>query len=126
MAAEPPSAADYLSVLANGPWPLEMLAYCYSAIGRDPAFQAVGARWRERNDGLLATIEAQATAFAIPPDIRRAADEASLAAIRRLAARQYYKPAWCRTMAQVIDGGAYDIDRRSDLEAALKRIFGMP
>ena len=45
-------------------------------------------------------------------------------AIRRLAARQYDKPAWCRTIAQVIDGGAYDIDRRSDLEAPLKRIFG--
>ena len=60
----------------------------------------------------------------VPADVRRQADEASLAAIRRLAARQYDKPAWCRTLAQVIDSGAYDIDRRSDLEAPLKRIFG--
>ena len=58
------------------------------------------------------------------PTVRRQADDASLAAIKRLAARQYDRPAWCRMMAGVIDGGAYDIDRRSDLEAALKRIFG--
>jgi hypothetical protein len=56
--------------------------------------------------------------------VRRQADEASLAAIGKLAGRQYDKAAWCRTLAQVIDGGAYDVDRRSDLEAPLKRIFG--
>ena len=120
----PPSPEDYLRVLTDGPWPLEILAFCYSTIDRDPALQQVGARWRERNDGLLATVAEKAAGVGIPADVRRKADEASLAAIRRLAARQYDKPAWCRTIAQVIDRGAYDIDRRSDLEVALKRIFG--
>ena len=123
-AAEPPTPADYLRILTDGPWPLEILAFCYATIDKDPAFQAVGARWRERNDGLIRTIEEKAASVAIPADIRRQADEASLAAIRRLIARQYDKAAWCRTLAQVIDGGAYDIDRRSDLQAPLKRIFG--
>ena len=86
--------------------------------------QATGKRWRARNDGLLQTVEAKAASCRFPADVRRQADEASLAAIRRLAGRQYDKPAWCRTLAQVIDSGAYDIDRRSDLEAPLKRIFG--
>ena len=125
-ASAPPSAEDYLKVLTNGPWPLEILAFCYSTIDKDPTFQAVGKRWRERNDGLLRTVEDKAASVDIPAQVRRKADEASLAAIRRLAARQYDKPAWCRTLAQVIDGGAYDIDRRSDLEAPLKRIFGKP
>ena len=124
LAAEPPSPEDYLSVLTDGPWPLEILAFCYATIDHDPALQAVGARWRARNDGLLQTVEAKAAAVDIPADVRRQADEASLAAIRRLAGRQYDKPAWCRTLAHVIDSGAYDIDRRSDLEAPLKRIFG--
>ncbi len=120
----PPTPEDYLRVLTNGPWPLEILALCYSTIDRDPAFQEVGARWRARNDGLLETVADKAAGVDIPAQIRRQADAASLAAIRRLAARQYDKAAWCRTMAHVIDGGAYDVDRRSDLEAALKRIFG--
>ena len=123
-AAEPPTPEDYLRVLTDGPWPLEILAFCYATIDRAPALQATGKRWRRRNDGLIRTIEEKAASFAIPADIRRQADEASLAAIRRLAARQYDKAAWCRTLAQVIDGGVYDIDRRSDLEAPLKRIFG--
>ncbi len=124
LAAEPPTAEDYLRVLTNGPWPLEILAYCYATVDKDPAFQDVGRRWQARNGGLLQTVAAKAAAVAIPADVRRQADEASLAAIRRLADRQYDKAAWCRTLAQVIDGGAYDIDRRSDLAAALKRIFG--
>ncbi len=111
-------------MLVNGPWPLEMLALCYSAIDREPAFQEVGQRWRGRNDRLLKTVADKAAGVDIPADVRRQADEASLKAIRRLVDRQYDKAAWCRTMAEVIDGGAYDIDRRSDLEAALKRIFG--
>ncbi len=123
-AAEPPSAEDYLRVLTDGPWPLEILAFCYSTIDKDPVFQQVGARWQGRNGGLLATVEQKAASVAISPDVRHAADEASLKAIRALAGRQYDKPAWCRTLAGVIDSGAYDIDRRSDLEAALKRIFG--
>jgi hypothetical protein len=123
-AAEPPTAEDYLRVLVNGPWPLEMLAYCYSTIDKDAAFQQIGVRWRARNDGLLGTVEAKALSVAIPADVRRQADEASLAAIRRLADRQYDKAAWCRTVAAVIDRGDYDLDRRSDLEDGLKRIFG--
>lgn len=125
-AAEPPSAEDYLRVLANGPWPLELLAYCYARVDRDPALREVGTRWRTRNDGLLAAVADKAAEAAIPEAVRRQADEAALAAIRRLAGRQYDQPAWCRMLARVIDGGAYDIDRRSDLEAALKRIFGKP
>ncbi len=124
LASEPPAPEDYLRVLTNGPWPIEILAFCYATIDRDAAFQAVGARWRARNDGLLASVEQKAAGLAISPDIRRKADEAALAAIRRLAARQYDKAAWCRTIAGVIDRGAYDLDRRRDLEPALKRIFG--
>ncbi len=123
-AAAPPSAEDYLRVLANGPWPLEILAYCYATVDKDPFFREVGTRWRARNDGLLATVAQKAADVDIPDAVRRAADAAALGAIERLVGRQYDKPAWCRTIAGVIDGGAYDIDRRSDLAAALKRIFG--
>ena len=122
-AAGPPDREDYLRVLTNGPWPLEILAYCYATVHKDPALQATGQRWRSRNNGLLKTVEDKAAGLDIPADVRRQADEAALAAIRRLVDRQYDKAAWCRTMAQVIDAGAYDVDRRSDLEAALKRIF---
>ncbi len=122
-ASEPPTPEDYLRVLSDGPWPLEILAFCYSTIDKDPAFQDVGRRWRARNDGLLATVAGKA-GDVVTPEVRRAADEASLAGIRRLAGQQYDKPAWCRTIARVIDGGAYDVDRRSDLEGPLKRIFG--
>ncbi len=124
--AEPPSAEDYLRVLTNGPWPLEILAFCYSTVDKEPLFREAGGRWRARNDGLLASVEAKSAVIDIPADVRRAADAAALAAIRRLVARQYDKPAWCRTIAAVIDGGAYDVDRRSDLEGPLKRIFGRP
>lgn len=124
-AAAPPTPDDYLSVLSAGPWPLEILAYCYATVARDASLQDVGRRWRQRNDGLIATVSRKA-AGVVPDDVRRAADAASLAAIRRLVARQYDKPAWCGMMARVIDGGAYDVDRRSDLAPALKRIFGRP
>ena len=126
MAAEPSTPDDYLTVLSNGSWPIEILAYCYGAVAKDPALQAVGQRWRQRNDGLLATVSAKAAAVDIPADIRRAADAASLVAIRRLVAGQADKPAWCRMIAAVIDSGAYDIDRRTDLRGPLKRIFGKP
>jgi hypothetical protein len=125
-ATEPPTAEDYLRVLTNGPWPLEILAFCYSTVSEDAALREVGQRWRARNDGLLAAVAQKAASGEIPDDLRRAADDASLKAIRRLAGRQYDKAAWCRTIADVIDSGAYDVDRRSDLDAALKRIFGKP
>jgi hypothetical protein len=124
VAGEPPTPEDYLRVLVNGPWPLEILAFCYNAVDRDPAFQAAGRRWRSRNDGLIKTVADRAAGVDIPADVRRQADEASLNAIRRLVDRQYDKAAWCRTMSAVIDGGAYDVDRRSDLEGPLKRVFG--
>ena len=41
-ASAPPTPEDYLRVLTNGPWPLEILAVCYSTIDRDPALQATG------------------------------------------------------------------------------------
>jgi hypothetical protein len=126
MVAEPPTPDDYLTVLSNGPWPIEILAYCYGTVAQDPALQAVGQRWRQRNDGLLATVAAKAAAVDIPADVRRSADAASLSAIRRLVAGQADKAAWCRMIAGVIDSGAYDVDRRTDLGDALKRIFGKP
>ena len=123
-AAEPAPPSDYLTVLSNGSWPIEILAYCYGTVAKDPALQAVGQRWRKRNDGLLATVSAKAAAVDIPAEIRHAADAASLSAIRRLVAGQGDKAAWCRMIAGVIDSGAYDVDRRSDLQGPLKRIFG--
>ncbi len=75
---------------------------------------------------LLANIEARAKpAAAIPDDVRRKADEASLAAIRETVAGQGDKAAYCRTIAHVVDSGAYDIDQRADLKDALKRIFAV-
>ncbi len=123
---EPPTPDDYLTVLSNGSWPIEILAYCYSTVDKDPALQAVGQRWRQRNGGLMATVSAKAAAVDIPADIRRAADAATLSAIQRLVAGQADKAAWCRMIGGVIDSGAYDVDRRSDLQDPLKRIFGKP
>ena len=45
-------------------------------------------------------------------------------AIRDLVDRQGDKPAYCDTLARVVDSGAYDIDQRADLREPLKRIFG--
>ena len=123
-AQSPASPEDFLRVLAQAPWPLEILAYCYSTVERDPALQETGRQWRGRNGALLANIEKRADTAAIPPEVRQRADEASLAAIRDTLARQGDRPGYCRTIARVVDSGAYDIDQRKDLQAALKRIFG--
>jgi len=118
------SPADFLRVLVQAPWPLQILAYCYSEVVRDPAFQETGRQWNARNGALYANIETLAEAADIPPEVRREADAASLAAIEDTVARQGDKPGYCRTIARVVDSGAYDIDQRKDLEEALKRIFG--
>ena len=111
-------------MLTDGPWPLEILAFCYSTIDKIRPCRRRASAGVSAMTVCLPTVAEKAGSIAFPADVRRQADEASLDAIRRLAARQYDKAAWCRTLAQVIDSGAYDIDRRSDLEAPLKRIFG--
>ncbi len=116
---------DFLQVLAAAPWPLQILAYCHAEVAPDPSLRDIGRRWNERNGGLLATIEERAAAAGIPEDVRRQADEASLAGIVALAARQSDKAAWCATIARVVDSGAYDIDQRTDLRELLKRILGI-
>jgi hypothetical protein len=115
---------DFLRVLVQAPWPLQILAYCYSEVERDPGFQETGRQWNARNAALYANVEKLSEAMAIPPEVRQRADEASLAAIRDTVARQGDKPGYCHTIARVIDSGAYDIDQRKDLQDALKRIFG--
>ncbi len=115
---------DFLRVLTAAPWPLQILAYCYREVAQDPALQETGRQWNARNGALLANIETLAKSADIPPDIRLKADDASLAAIAATVARQFDKRAYCSTIAGVVDGGAYDIDQRKDLEPALKRIFG--
>ena len=118
------SAEDYLQVLAAAPWPLEILAYCYSEVNKDPALQDAARQWGDRNGGLFATLEDKAKSVAIPPEIRQQADQVSRDAIRDLVDRQGDKPAYCDTLARVVDSGAYDIDQRADLREPLKRIFG--
>jgi len=48
----------------------------------------------------------------------------ALATIEAVVASQADKPAYCRVIAKIIASGYYDIDRRSDLAPALKRVFG--
>ncbi len=116
--------ADYLLAVSAAPWPLEILAYCYDTVAKDADVREAGRQWNERNGKLLANIEARAKAAALADDVRRKADEASLAAIRDTVDGQGDKAAYCRTIARVVDSGAYDIDQRADLKDALRRIFG--
>jgi hypothetical protein len=117
------TAEDFLAVLTKAPWPLEMLAWCHREVAPEAALQVAGKQWQARNGALFANIEAMAEGR-IPPDIRRAADQASLAAIADTVNRQADRPAYCLQIARVVDSGAYDIDQRADLRDALKRIFG--
>ena len=124
-AADPASADDFLLVLAAAPYPLEILAYCHSIVAPDAALQDAGRAWNEHNGEMLANVEKKAEAVAIPAEIRRQADEAALKNIEATVAAQFDKPAFCGTIARLIDSGYYDIDRRADLKDALKRIFGV-
>jgi len=117
------SLDDLVSVLGAVLYPVQLMAYCHREIAAEPAFLAAGRQWNERNWQLLANIEERAAAAEVSDEARRAADEATLAAIVSVVASQADRPAYCRVMAAVIDGGYYDIDRRTDLAPALKRIF---
>jgi hypothetical protein len=117
------TAEDFLAVLTKAPWPLEMLAWCHREVAPDAGVQQAGRQWQARNGALLANIEAMAQGR-VPPEIRKAADEASLAAIAAAVRAQAEQAAYCRQIARVVDSGAYDIDQRADLREALERIFG--
>jgi hypothetical protein len=114
---------DLLTVLAAALYPLEIMAYCHREVAHDPAFLDAGRQWSERNGALLANLEDKAKAAGVPEGARRTADEQALAAIKAAVAGQADKPAYCRFVARVIDGGYYDIDQRDDLKPALKPHF---
>jgi hypothetical protein len=123
-AAEPASPDDFLAVLSAAPYPLQLMAYCHTVVARDDAVLAAGRGWNERNGEMLANIEKLAAPLAISADTRRKADEAALTGIAALVGSRSDKPAYCATIAKLVDAGYYDIDRRADLKDALKRIFG--
>ncbi len=115
---------DLLAVMSAALYPIEIMAYCHREVIADPVFRDIGDAWNTRNGGLLATLEKKAAAAGVTDAARRAADEQALADIEAAVAGATDKPAYCRLVAKVIDGGYYDIDQRTDLKAALKRIFG--
>ena len=114
---------DLAAVLGAVLYPVQLMAYCHGEIAAEPGFLAAGRQWNARNWRLLANIEERAAAVAVSDEVRRTADEATLAAIVTVVASQADRPAYCRLIAKVIESGYYDIDRRADLAPALKRIF---
>jgi len=123
VAAADVERGDLLTVLSAALYPVEVMAYCHREVAADPAVQAAGERWNERNAPLLATLEDKAKAAGIGDEARRQADERALADIKTAVAGQADKPAYCRLLARVIDAGYLDIDQRDDLRPALKRIL---
>jgi hypothetical protein len=124
-AAEPATAEDFLTVLSAAPYPLELMAYCYGAVAKDDAVLAAGRGWNERNGEMLANIGKKAAPLGLSAETRRQADARTLAGIEALVGSQPDKPAYCTTIARLVESGYYDIDRRADLRDALKRIFGV-
>lgn len=130
----PPALAqtsdDLALVLTRALYPVQLLAYCDRSVIDDPLFVEIASDWNARNAGLLANIErlnevALEAGRGIDTPARVVADEATLAEITATVQAQADPVAYCRTIAGFVDAGRFDIDRRGDLEAPLKRLFGL-
>jgi hypothetical protein len=116
-------ADDLLSVVSAALYPVEVLAYCHSAVEADRAFENAGDGWTQRNDALLTMLDERAQAAGIDDGARRSADAQALADIKATVDAQSDKSGYCRFIARYVEAGYYDIDQRADLRPALRRIF---
>jgi hypothetical protein len=116
-------AFDILNVLKVAYYPVQIMAYCYKEVQANAKYQTVAGGWLMRNQDLLGQIEAKAKAERISNDLRVQSDQETLDAIKKTAASQTDKIAYCGLIASVIDGGGFDLNVRDDLKAPLKRIF---
>jgi hypothetical protein len=121
-----PDPADIATVLDSALYPVEVMAYCYGAVDPDPAFQAAGQGWLDRNAGLLAMVRTLATKVGVSDTARPEADRQALADIEKAVAGQGDPVAYCQLIARVIQSGQYDLNVRADLRDPLKRIFATP
>ena len=116
---------DLTRVLGGALYPVQLMAYCWREVAQDQAFLDAGRGWNARNWELLANIEALGREAGVSDAARRQIDQTTLAAIAEAVSGRYDRTAYCRTLARVVEEGFFDIDRREDLRAPLKRIFGL-
>jgi hypothetical protein len=121
-----PDQGDLLMVLNAALYPVEIMAYCYGAVGPEADYQAAGTGWVMRNGDLLARIEALAEVAGVPDEPRVAADKQTLADIEKLVASQADPAAYCELIGGVVNAGQFDLTIRADLQPALKRILSGP
>ncbi len=114
---------DLMTVLGSALFPVQLMAYCHQEIDADSLFRAVAMAWNERNGDLWQNIQERAKSAGISDAEQADLDKAALAGIEAMVGSQGDKPAYCRFIASIIEGGYYDLDQRDDLKPALKRIF---
>jgi hypothetical protein len=114
---------DILNVLKVAYYPVQVMAYCNREVQQNPTFQTAGTEWLKRNQDLLTRIEAKAKAENVSNALRVEADKQTLETITKTVASQSDGIAYCKLIAQVIDGGQFDLHVRDDLKEPLKRIF---
>ena len=117
-------AGNLAFVLGRALYPVQLMAFCFLEVEGDPAFRDAADGWNERNGGLFATLEAEGETAGVDDAARASADAAALREIEATVSARADGAAYCHAIARLIEEGRFDIDRREDLEAPLKRIFG--
>ncbi len=114
---------DLLAVLKVAYYPVQVMAYCNKEVQPNAKYQAAGANFLKRNQDLFLQIEQKAKAERISNDLRVQQDKEAYETITKTVASQNDKIAYCSLIAQVIEGGQFDLTIREDIKLQMKRIF---
>jgi hypothetical protein len=114
---------DLLAVLKVAYYPVQVMAYCNKEVQQNTKYQTAGSNFLKRNQDLLLQIEQKAKAERISNDLRVQQDKDAYDAITKTVASQNDKVSYCGLIAQVIEGGQFDLAVRDDLKQQMKRIF---
>jgi hypothetical protein len=114
---------DLLAVLKIAYYPVQVMAFCNKEVQQNAKYQAAGSNFLKRNQDLLLQIEAKAKAERVSNDLRVQQDKEAYDAITKTVASQSDKAAYCGLIAQVIEGGQFDLNVRDDIKQQMKRIF---
>ena len=114
---------DLLAVLKVAYYPVQVMAYCNKEVQPNAKYQAAGSNFLKRNQDLLLQVEAKAKAERVSNDLRVQQDKETYDTIVKTVASQTDKVSYCGLIAQVIEGGQFDLTIREDIKQAMKRIF---
>ena len=115
---------DAMLLMGAGAWVPGIAAYCNKYVEPNQQLLEAAAAWNERHDfELEQTIRAIKWAGGLNQEEKDLIDRLAFSLLKKEVEAQEDKPGYCQKVAQLIEDGSFDLERREDTAPVIRRIL---